>query len=497
MALTDRLVRPERPDSGRGTRGEPPSASGLGGLANRVASWLREGALWVWDVYWGIWRFIFSRLGLKRYLPRTLFGRTLIIIVTPVLLVQGIAAYYFYDRHWDSVTLRLSTGVAGEIGLVIEEFYGNPSVEARADLFERTARNLQLLVSFEPNQTLPQHEPAGRFEILKGRLTQELRGTLLRPIYVNDDLSPEWVEVRVGLEEGVMHVLVPIRRLFTSTSQVFMLWLTGTTAIFFTLAIVFMRNQIRPIRRLARAADQFGKGRDVGDFKLEGAMEVRQAATAFLMMRNRIHRQLTQRTEMLAGVSHDLRTPLTRMKLQLEMMGDSPDIDAMKADLSDMNQMIDGYLAFARGEGSERTQSANVMRLVEQVCNRARREGLDVRLAPAEPLEMPVKPQAFRRCLANLISNAGRHGSQVWVAVQTGGAMVTITVDDDGPGIPDERLDDVFKPFYRLDPSRNPTTGGTGLGLTIARDIARNHGGDITLSRSPHGGLRCEIMLPK
>jgi len=426
-----------------------------------------------------------------------LFGRALIIIVTPVLLVQGIAAYYFYDRHWDSVTLRLSTAVANEVSLVIEEFYADPDLVSRAELFERTARNLQLIVSYEPIETLPEQEPAGRFEILQGRLTQELRSRLRRNVYVNDDLSPDWVEVRVAMDEGILHVLVPIRRLFTSTSQVFMLWLTGTTVIFFTVAIVFMRNQIRPIRRLARAADRFGKGRDVGDFKLEGALEVRQAATAFLMMRNRIHRQLTQRTEMLAGVSHDLRTPLTRMKLQLEMMGDSPDIDAMKTDVSDMDQMINGYLAFARGEGSEQTQTTDIRRLIEQVCNRARREGLNIQLEPNPAREMPVKPQAFQRCLANLISNAGRHGNQVWVTVEDREHTVIIAVDDDGPGIPDERLDDVFKPFYRLDPSRNPMTGGTGLGLTIARDIARNHGGDIILSRSTCGGLRGEIILPE
>ncbi len=496
MALTDRPMSHERP------RDRPAGPwhrfrSGCGALYHRLGQRVRQFSQRAWEIYWGAWRFIFSRLGMKQYLPRTLFGRALIIIVTPVLLVQGIAAYYFYDKHWDSVTLRLSTGVAGEIGLVIEEFYANPNTQDRADLFEQAARNLQLIVSYAPNETLPVQEPAGRFEILQGRLTQELRNRLLRQVYVNDDLSPDWVEVRVAMEEGILHVLVPIRRLFTSTSQVFMLWLTGTTLIFFTVAIVFMRNQIRPIRRLARAADRFGKGRDVGDFKLEGAMEVRQAATAFLMMRNRIHRQLTQRTEMLAGVSHDLRTPLTRMKLQLEMMGDSPDVDAMKADVSDMDQMIDGYLAFARGEGSEQSQTANLSRLIEQVCNRARREGLDINLGPLTPLEMPVKPQAFQRCLANLISNAGRHGKHVWVAVEAAEGMVHITVDDDGPGIPDERLDDVFKPFNRLDPSRNPTTGGTGLGLTIARDIARNLGGDITLGRSVRGGLRCEIILPQ
>jgi two-component system osmolarity sensor histidine kinase EnvZ len=491
MALTDRLIPPDQD-------GQP------AGFWQRLAvvltlplDLIRQLSRQAWEIYWGIWRFIFSRLGLKRYLPRTLFGRALMIIVTPVLLVQGIAAYYFYDRHWDSVTLRLSTGVAGEIALVIEDFYAEPDVISRAELFESTARNLQLIVSYEPLETLPQQEPAGRFEILQGRLTQELRGRLRRPVYVNDDLSPDWVEVRVGLDEGILHVLVPIRRLFTSTSQVFMLWLTGTTVIFFTVAIVFMRNQIRPIRRLARAADRFGKGRDVGDFKLEGAMEVRQAATAFLMMRNRIHRQLTQRTEMLAGVSHDLRTPLTRMKLQLEMMGDSPDIDAMKTDLSDMDQMINGYLAFARGEGSEQTQSTDVGRLIERVCNRARREGLDIELSSSVQIKMPVKPQAIQRCLANLISNAGRHGNKVWVTVEDREATIIITVDDDGPGIPDNRLEDVFKPFFRLDPSRNPTTGGTGLGLTIARDIARNHGGDITLSRSPRAGLRCEIILPE
>jgi two-component system osmolarity sensor histidine kinase EnvZ len=266
--------------------------------------------------------------------------------------------------------------------------------------------------------------------------------------------------------------------------------------VLFAVALLFMRNQIRPIRRLAAAAERFGKGRDTPGFKPEGALEVRQASRAFLVMRERIQRQISQRTEMLAGVSHDLRTPLTRMKLQLALLGDSPDIAELKADVAEMERMIEGYLAFARGEGSEVPEPTDLAALIDDVCQAARRQGAVIDLAIDGDLILPLRPQAIRRCVTNLISNARRYGGYIAVAAGRRGRMVEVTIDDDGPGIPAERREEVFKPFYRLEASRNQATGGTGLGMTIARDIARHHGGDVTLDTSPLGGLRCVIRLP-
>jgi two-component system, OmpR family, osmolarity sensor histidine kinase EnvZ len=255
---------------------------------------------------------------------------------------------------------------------------------------------------------------------------------------------------------------------------------------------------VRAIRRLAAAAESFGKGRDVPNFKLEGATEVRQAATAFLKMRARIQRQITQRTEMLAGVSHDLRTPLTRMRLALEFLpsGGSA-VDELKADVAAMERMVQGYLDFARGEGTEQPRGVDLAILIEEAAAAARREGVEISLALPEQCLLPLRPDAMRRCIANLLSNARRYGSHIWVAALPVTDGFDVLVDDDGPGIPPAQREAVFRPFYRLDASRNPVTGGVGLGLTIARDVARGHGGELTLEESPQGGLRVRLHLPR
>jgi two-component system osmolarity sensor histidine kinase EnvZ len=288
---------------------------------------------------------------------------------------------------------------------------------------------------------------------------------------------------------------VPLSRLFSATSYVFILYMVGTSLVLFAVATVFMGNQVRPLGRLAAAADLFGKGMDVPDFKPEGAIELRQAAAAFNRMRARIQRQITQRTEMLAGVSHDLRTPLTRMKLQLAMMN-GPEIEDLNNDLAEMERMVEGYLAFARGEGTERPSETDVGTLLRDVVSDARRAGTAIDLHIEDRLVTLARPNALRRCLANLIANAARFANQVWIRAGQVGDTIEITVDDDGPGIPATRREDVFKPFFRLEGSRNPLTGGTGLGLTIARDVMRSHGGDLVLLDAPTGGLRARLSLP-
>jgi two-component system osmolarity sensor histidine kinase EnvZ len=432
---------------------------------------------------------------LKRILPRTLFGRSLMIIVTPVLLMQAIAAAYFYDTHWEKVTQRLAVGVAGEISLLVDETEeADPA--RRQIVFARAARALSLLATFRGGavlETAGDPEPVGR---LGEHIDAALRDKIRQNFTVNPEIAGEWVEIRIQMDAGVLRVLVPRQRLFSSTSTVFILWMVGSGLVLFAVAIVFMRNQIRPIRRLAIAAESFGKGRDVAAFRPTGAVEVRQAARAFLIMRERIQRQITQRTEMLAGVSHDLRTPLTRMKLQLAMLGDGPEIEELRDDVLEMERMIEGYLAFARGEGAESPRQVDLTELLQDAIASVRREGATVDLSLDGPLPVVLRPQAIRRCLANLLSNARRHASRIWVSAARRGEAIEVIIDDDGPGIPDEKLEDVFRPFYRIDISRNVETGGTGLGLTIARDIARNHGGDIVLGRSPQGGLQCRVRLP-
>jgi two-component system osmolarity sensor histidine kinase EnvZ len=430
----------------------------------------------------------------KRFLPRTLFGRTLLIIVTPVVLAQSIAAFIFFDRHLDNVTWRFASAVAGEIGMVIEEMRDQP--ERREDIFMRAQRNTGLAYFFEPDATVPANPEQGGQDIMQRQLDRALRARLPLRFAIGDVPEARAVEVALQLPGGVLRVEAPTTRLFSFTVDLFFAWMVGSTVVLFAVAIAFMRNQIRPIGRLAAAADSFGKGREVPGFKPEGAEEVRQAACAFVGMRDRIHRQIAQRTAMLAGVSHDLRTPLTRMRLQLALMGDDPDIVELKGDVEEMQRMIDGYLAFARGEGGETPVETDLALLVEEVAAAARRAGADVAVETPGSVMLPLRPEAMRRCLANLLTNAARHAGRIWIRILRRPGHVDVTIDDDGPGIPDGQMAEALKPFVRLDASRNPETGGSGLGLTIALDIARAHGGDLLLARAPQGGLRCLVRLP-
>jgi len=436
---------------------------------------------------------------LKRLLPLSLFGRSLLIMVTPLLIVQVVAAWVFYDRHWDTVSRRLATGLAGDVAFLVEMRERPGGEPEDRELVIGALRHFELQVTFDDNLTLDTHaaEAAGAVQnLLAGALAERVR----RPFIVDAESRPRDVEIMIQLDDGVMTVIAPRKRLYSSTTWLFLLWMIGTSLVTAAIAIHFLRRQISPILKLAHAADSFGRGIDVPSFRPEGATEVRQAARAFLLMRERLKRQISQRTEMLAGVSHDLRTPLTRMKLELAMLGDNPDARGLADDIVEMERMIEGYLAFARGEGSEVPVPTDLGSLVAEVVDGARRARQDVALTlqteDETRLTIPVRPDAFRRCLANLVGNACRHGRRVAVSIHRLADAIEILVDDDGPGIPPIHREEVFRPFFRLDRSRNPATGGTGLGLTIARDVARGHGGDVILESAPSGGLRARVTVP-
>ncbi len=433
---------------------------------------------------------------LRRVLPRSLLGRSLLIIVTPLIVLQVVSTWAFYENHWDTVTRRLALAVAGDVAAVIELMEEMPDPSAYPRIFAIARESMRLTCALLPGARLPEAPVVARQSLIDVKLVDELVQLVDRPFLVDTRTMANQVEIRVQLDAGVLQVIVPRNRLFSSTTYVFLLWMVGTSVGLFALATIFMRDQVRPIRRLAAAADAFGKGREVPDFKLQGATEVRQAAAAFNTMRERIRRQITQRTEMLAGVSHDLRTPLTRMKLQLAMLDEGPEVADLTADVLEMEKMLGGYLAFARGEGTEQQVETNLSTLLRDVVNGALRQGAVIDLHTEEEITVPLRPDAFRRCLANLIANARRYARTVTVRAGRRGEAIEITIDDDGPGIPPEQREEVFKPFFRLDSSRNPETGGIGLGLTIARDVMRSHGGDLVLADSPRGGLRARLRLP-
>jgi two-component system, OmpR family, osmolarity sensor histidine kinase EnvZ len=434
----------------------------------------------------------------KRLLPRSLFGRSLIIIILPLVLAQLIATWVFYDRHWDTVQRRLATSVAGDIALTLDAMrYADNPGELDA-LFTHATDSTELYYLLRPGESLPRDVRISGGSRIEEQLAAALAERVRRPFQIDADFDPRDILISIELRDGVVQVAAPRKRLFTPTTYIFVLWMAGSSLVLLAVASIFMRNQVRALRRLAAAAESFGKGRDVPNFKLEGATEVRQAATAFLKMRDRIQRQITQRTEMLAGVSHDLRTPLTRMRLALEFLpGEGPAVEELKTDVAAMERMVQGYLDFARGEGTEQPRDVDLAALIEEAAAAARREGVEISLALPERCLLPLRPDATRRCIANLLSNARRYGSHIWVTALAVGDGVDMLVDDDGPGIPSAQREAVFRPFYRLDASRNPATGGVGLGLTIARDVARGHGGELTLEDSPQGGLRVRLHLPR
>ncbi|MDQ2801334.1 MAG: ATP-binding protein, partial [Pseudomonadota bacterium] len=351
----------------------------------------------------------------------------------------------------------------------------------------------ELPMRIEPGARLPARPRVNQIGPMDDDLDAALRELVGRPFTMDWSSDPRYVVVRIQLPQGVLEVQAPRKRLGATAIYLFLLWIIGTAFTLFAIAALFLRIQVRAIRRLAAAADAFGRGRDPGPIKPEGASEVRQAATAFNRMRERVLRFVTQRTEMLAGVGHDLRTPLTRMKLTLAMLPAqpelAPDVTELTADVAEMERMVSGYLAFARGEGEEQARPVEIAGLLEEIAAAARRAGAVIELE-AEPVSLNLRADAFRRAVTNLVDNARRHARRILLAAQRHGRNLILTVDDDGPGIPPDRRESVFRPF------ESGARGGTGLGLTIARDIIRAHGGDITLEASPLGGLRARIRLP-
>jgi two-component system osmolarity sensor histidine kinase EnvZ len=427
---------------------------------------------------------------LKAYLPKSMFGRSLLILVVPLVFIETISAYVFLDYHWDRITQSLAQNIAGEVATVMALYNENPSEGA---LYRSLAAvHLKLRTEFFPKETIQSSVPE---ELRDSVLDNALKNQIITPYTFNIENND--ILIKAEVRDGILQFSTPLKRLFSKSFFLFILWAAGTSAFFLLIAVAFMHNQVKPLRRLAIAADRFGKGRSFRNFRPEGAIEIRKVTQAFMTMKERLQRQLTQKTEMLAGVSHDLRTPLTRMRLQLAMMAPSPEVDGLQKDIEEMTQMLEGYLAFARGEGREETHETNITDLLsETIADRADLQTV-VHYTPHLLPHLLVKPQALKRCLMNLINNAARYGHEVWVQTVTTEEHLVISIEDDGPGVPEDKLEEVFKPFFRLDFSRNVATGGVGLGLAIARDIAQSHGGNITLSSSSkHGGLKASLTLP-
>jgi two-component system osmolarity sensor histidine kinase EnvZ len=436
-----------------------------------------------------------SRSWIKRYLPASLFGRALLILVLPMLLMQAVAVYIFFELHWDNVERHLSMSLVGDVAFLEHEMQ-HAEPKHRLEV-ERLAQELMHIdVRLEPFDPEIGHFPSKTDDDVFMSFATLLHETIDEPFLVRRGDHSGHAILLIRLNDSVLRMQFSTKRLESVTTEIFVFWMIGSAVLLLVIATVFLRNQIRPIRKLALAAESFGKGQESVDFRPQGASEVRQAGRSFLAMRERLKRMLTARTEMLAAISHDLRTPLTRMRLALAMLPDQKYVKPLLADVQDMEKMIQEYLDFARGDGGEPPRSISVSALLGEVVERYGQQGGQVTLALSSDPQIIVFRNAMRRCFYNIIDNALKYGSRCEVRAQEMANRVEIILDDNGPGIPAAQRERALQPFKRLDESRNPDAVGAGLGLSIVQDIVLRHGGELKLEDSPLGGLRVRIRLP-
>ena len=433
---------------------------------------------------------------LRDITPKSLFGRMLAIILVPIILVQIISVSIFYERHWDWVSRHMSKNLAKDLGLLIDELGNEPSKDQRALSAIRARQYFDIIFYWleggilQPNQII---EP--QFKNFRNSLQARIK----EPFYLSTIENSRQFYVDIQLGNGIVRMNIDNKRLFVPTGITFIMWSIGASVILFSIAIIFLRGQVRPILRLANAARQIGFGRDVDNFNIEGATEVRIAGRAFQAMRHRINKQISERTSLLAGVSHDLKTPLTRMRLQLAIMEINDDTKVeFEKELLELEEMIDGYLQFARDDREEQMVDASLFKLLQQASKTSDPSGDKINIIPPNdniPI-FPIQVQSIRRALTNLLTNAIRYAGKATAQIQIFDDHSEIIIDDNGPGIPRDKRAEVILPFTRLENSRNSKTGGTGLGLSIAKNSALNHGGELILEDSPLGGLRVRLLLP-
>src|SRR6185312_2346185 len=436
--------------------------------------------------------------GLAEVLPKGLYKRSLLIVILPMVLLQTAVTFVFMQHQWDLVTRRLAEAVARDIGALTDLYRQLPAGEDDSLLARLASERFRMDATLLPAGPLPPPTPQtfyGALDPLTRTLPNEVRKQVAEPFWIDTVGRSGLMEIRVDLGRGVLRLVTRRALAYEANAHIFVLWMLGAMIVLLTVAVIFLRNQIRPILRLAKAAEVFGKGSNL-DFSPHGAREVRQAGQAFIEIKRRIDRSTHQRNAIQNGDSHDLRTMLTRFKLSLALLDNSADSELLQKDVDEMGQMLEGYLAFARGDAGESTTRVNVGSILEHLRAASERHGASLGVETQGHLNIRIRPMAMKRCVGNLVANAQRHAETVRVSAAREAQFVSIVVDDDGTGIDPVYREEVFRPFYRLDEARNQDEGGAGLGLAIARDIARSHGGDITLSDSPMGGLRAAVRIP-
>ena len=429
---------------------------------------------------------------IKEFLPKTLLGRSILILLTPLIILQIIVTLIFYNRHWDTITRHRTINFAGDIALLVESFEKFKSPEDKKWFLNDASNKLHIQSKFKLDKKIDIFNYPNEPSVLEKHLTDALL-PLKKFFKVEIHNEKKLIKIFVQVDNGVLEFKTNKKRIYSSTTYIFILWMVGASCILFIVALMFLRNQIKPIRRLAIVVDRFGKGKDVKNFKPSGAKEIRRAAIAFQIMKERIENSILQRNKMFSSISHDIRTILTRMRFEIEKIPLNKRKEFQK-DLNEMEGIVKEYLDYAKVEKKEKRKNVNITKLLKKIISRYKRK--NIIFEEKNNVIISIRENSFKRCINNILSNSVKFGNNIDINFEEKENNLKIIIDDDGPGIPKIERNKVFQPFYQLDDSRNRNKGGVGLGMTIALDITLSHGGEITLEDSKLGGLRVIISLP-
>ena len=427
----------------------------------------------------------------RKIIPKSLLGRSIIIIFFPIIILVIITALIFYQTSWNIISKRLTSSVVSDINVIVKLI----DQDLESEALEIAKQDFKMLINIQKNSIINKIKVKEQRGILSKRLNQALLD-LKKPFTYNLSNLEEGVKIVIQLDKDLLIIKVDKDRLYSETAFVFLLWMIFASIVLLYFSYFFMNKQIRPLKRLAIIAETFGRGLDAPELKSVGASEIRQTANAFNQMRTRIKRFLKQRTDMLAGVSHDLRTPLTRMKLQLSLLKDEKAKKEFELDINEMTAMLDSYVSFVRSEAPEPIENINLNKFLKEIFKNIDNQNFDINFVERSIIQTSGRPLQLKRAFQNIIDNSIRYSNKISIEIFNNDEGCCITLEDNGPGIPIKNYEDVFKPFFTLDPSRNKLKGESGLGLSITRDIIRSHGGDVRLDKSKLGGLKSIIQLP-
>ncbi len=428
---------------------------------------------------------------IKKIIPSTLIGRSIIIIFVPIIIIVLLTSFVFYQTSWSIISKRLTESVAADINVLVKLINSDLTDNA----INIANQDFKMKINIISDRQLLSSKSSLNSGILSNRLNQSLSNLKKKFDYDLSNLE-EGVLIYIQIEEDILKINVDKDRLYSETAFVFLLWMIFASIILFFMSYFLMSRQLRPLKRLAIIAETFGRGLDAPDIKTAGAYEIRQTANAFNQMRTRIKRFLKQRTEMLAGVSHDLRTPLTRMKLQISLMKDEKAKSELEVDINEMTSMLDSYVSFVKTESPEPIETIIINELIGEILKTIEKNGVELTIKEKGTIQTSGRQIQLKRAFNNIIDNSQRYAKKIEIILYTNEKDCVIEFNDNGEGIPRDKYEDVFKPFFTLDPSRNKLKGESGLGLTITRDIIRSHGGDVKLSESNLGGLQLKVLLP-